>query len=83
MDLRFHPDNVFCKPLNGDIHSASGMLVKIKRRRYLQKPTINENMEAVSSDTYSEPEVSVLGVVKQFVKFDGIFFISRIFGSWR
>lgn len=72
LDLRFHPDNVFCKPLQGDVHSATGMVIKVKRRRYLQKPRININMEAKSVETYSEPEVTVMGLVNKMVKFDGI-----------
>lgn len=72
LDLRFHPDSVFCKPAQGDGCSATGMVIKVKRRRYLQKPRINENMEAQSVETYSEPEVTVVGLVNRIVKFDGI-----------
>lgn len=75
LDLKLHPDNVFSKPLYGDISPSTGMLIKVRRRRYFQKPVITEGRVTETGETSTEPEISIEGLIKSVVRFDGIFFI--------
>lgn len=39
LELRFHPENPFNKPLCGDVNSRAGLLLSIKVRRSKRNPT--------------------------------------------
>lgn len=69
LDLRFRPDDVFSKPIYGDLKPASGLLLKVvyRRRRHdvpgpsTEEPEIDE-----------EPQVEVVGVVRNMFKFESM-----------
>lgn len=68
LDLRFRPDDVFSKPIYGDLKPASGLLLKVVyRRRRHDVP--GPSTEDTQSD--DEPQIDVLGVVRSMFKFEG------------
>lgn len=66
LDLRFRPDNIFCKPLYGDVHDTTGILLKVKRRR----PKRNSTNDMFNKTEEPEPEIIVLGTIKSIIKFE-------------
>lgn len=68
LDLKFRPDDVFSKPIYGDLKPASGLLLKVvfRRRRHDVPGPSTEN-----NDADDEPKIQVLGVVRSMFKFDG------------
>lgn len=64
LDLKFRPENIFSKPIFGDLHQTTGILMKVKRKRRKNAPKDQEDVQ--------EPQIEVLGTVKQIIKFDGI-----------
>lgn len=69
LDLRFRPDEVFSKPIYGDLKPASGLLLKIvyrRRRHDVPGPSTEED------DANDEPKIYIVGVVRSMFKFDGI-----------
>lgn len=60
MELKFHPDNIYNKPVYGDTYETGGLLLKIKVR----KPTTNKSEEGVTNI------VEILGKCKKVVKFN-------------
>lgn len=70
LDLRFRPDDVFSKPIYGDLKPASGLLLKVvyrRRRRDVPGPS-TEDVQAAD-----EPQIQVLGAVRSMFKFEGRF----------
>lgn len=68
LDLKFRPDDVFAKPIYGDLKPASGLLIKVvyrRRRHDIPGPSTEED------DTNDEPKIHVLGVVRSMFKFEG------------
>lgn len=68
LDLRYRPDNVFSKPIYGDLKPASGLLLKVvhrRRRRDVPGPSTEQD------DENEEPTIEVMGVVRSMFKFDG------------
>lgn len=68
LDLKFRPDDVFTKPIYGDLKPASGLLIKVvyrRRRHDIPGPSHEED------DTNDEPKIHVLGVVRSMFKFEG------------
>lgn len=68
LDLRFRPDDVFAKPVYGDLKPASGLLIKVvfrRRRHDVPGPSTEEQTDA------DEPKIEVLGVVRSMFKFEG------------
>lgn len=63
MDLRFQPENIFCKPVYGDLCSTSGVLVKVKVRR-------RKGAASSTNDSATKTEVTVLGAVNSIVMFE-------------
>lgn len=59
LDLKFRPNNVFSKPIFGDMRPTTGLLVKVKRRRR-------------KGEQFGETETEILGTIKSIIKFDGI-----------
>lgn len=39
MELRYRPDDLFCKPLCGERHRSTAVLIKVTRRRKKHKGT--------------------------------------------
>ncbi|XP_055315965.1 general transcription factor 3C polypeptide 5 [Sitodiplosis mosellana] len=69
LDLKFRPDDVFAKPIYGDLKPASGLLLKVvyrRRRHDIPGPSTEED------DSNDEPKIAVLGVVRSMFKFDGL-----------
>lgn len=67
LDLRFRPDDVFSKPIYGDLKPASGLLLKVvyrRRRRDVPGPSTED------TQTDEEPQINVLGVVRSMFKFE-------------
>lgn len=58
LELRFRPDDVFCKPACGDKHQVSAVLLKVKVKR---KKTDNQIIST---------KASVVGKVKDVFKFN-------------
>lgn len=69
LDLKFRPDDVFSKPIYGELKPASGMFVKITHKR--RKSGCIRLNNSDQNDT--EPTIEVLGIVKQMFKFEGCF----------
>lgn len=68
LDLRFRPDDVFSKPIYGDLKPASGLLLKVvyrRRRRDVPGPSTED------TQSIDEPEIEVLGAVRSMFKFEG------------
>lgn len=63
MALNFRPDNIFSKPIFGDVKPTTGLLLKVRRRK---KKSNKPNAPA------EEPQVEIVGSVKSIVKFEGI-----------
>lgn len=69
LDLRFRPDDVFSKPIYGDLKPASGFLLKVvyrRRRRDVPGPSTED------AEIDEEPQIDVLGVVRSMFKFDSL-----------
>ncbi|XP_031623492.1 general transcription factor 3C polypeptide 5-like [Contarinia nasturtii] len=69
LDLTFRPDDVFAKPIYGDLKPASGLLLKVvyrRRRRDIPGPSTEEE------ETNDEPKIDVIGVIRSMFKFDGL-----------
>lgn len=71
MDLRFQPENIFCKPVYGDLCSTSGVLVKIRVRR-------RKGAASNANDNATRTDVIVLGAVNSIVKFECKFVVRII-----
>lgn len=69
LDLKFRPDDVFSKPIYGELKQASGMFVKITHSR--RKAGCIRPYNSDQDDI--EPIIEVLGIVKQMFKFEGFF----------
>lgn len=67
LDLKFRPDDVFSKPIYGELKPASGMFVKISHRRRKSGCIRLKN----SDQDDIRPTIEVLGIVKQMFKFEG------------
>lgn len=68
LDLRFRPDDVFSKPIYGDLKPASGLLLKVVfRRRRRDVPGPSTELDAEFNE---EPQINVLGVVRSMFKFE-------------
>lgn len=68
LDLKFRPDDVFAKPIWGDLKPASGLLIKVvcrRRRHDVPGPSTEEQ-----TDT-DGPNIEILGVVRSMFKFEG------------
>lgn len=67
LDLKFRPDDVFSKPIYGDLKPVSGLLLKITHRRR------KSDVPGPSSSDFDDDKATavVLGVVKQMFKFEG------------
>lgn len=83
LDLSFRPDDVFAKPITGELKPTSGLLLKVtKRRRKVistpskaDEPVASTSTATEPSDTSEineEPEVEIVGVVRQMFKFEGL-----------
>lgn len=69
LDLRFRPDDVFSKPIYGDLKPASGLLLKVvyrRRRRDVPGPSTED------TEIDEEPQINVLGVVRSMFKFESM-----------
>lgn len=67
LDLRFRPDDVFSKPIYGDLKPASGLLLKVvfrRRRRDVPGPSTED------TQIDEEPQINILGVVRSMFKFE-------------
>lgn len=71
MDLRFQPENIFCKPVYGDLCSTSGILVKVKVRR-------RKGAASNTNDSATKTEVIVLGAVNSIVMFECKFVVRTV-----
>lgn len=67
LDFKFRPDDVFSKPIYGELKPASGMFVKITYKRR-KSGCVRSN---ISDQNDIEPKIEVLGIVKQMIKFEG------------
>lgn len=68
LDLRFRPDDVFSKPIYGDLKPASGLLMKVvyrRRRRDIPGPSTEQE------DENDEPKIEIMGIVRSMFKFEG------------
>lgn len=68
LDLKFRPDDVFSKPIYGDLKSSSGILMKVVRRR--------RKRDAAGPSTTEHDEdlkIEMLGSIKSMFKFDGMY----------
>lgn len=68
LDLKFRPDDVFAKPIYGDLKPASGLLLKVvyrRRRRDVPGPSTEDTQSA------DEPHIEILGAVRSMFKFEG------------
>lgn len=69
LDLKFRPDDVFSKPIYGDLKPSSGFLIKVIRRRR------KRHVPGPSSTEYiGEPTVEMVGAVRSMFKFEGLLF---------
>lgn len=71
LDLRFRPDDVFSKPIYGDLKPASGLLMKVvfrRRRRDIPGPSTEQD------DENDEPKIEIMGIVRSMIKFEGFKF---------
>lgn len=68
LDLKFRPNDVFSKPIYGELKPASGMFVKITNRKRKSGYIRPDN----SDQDDIEPTIEVLGIVKQMFKFEGL-----------
>lgn len=68
LDLKFRPDDVFSKPIYGDLKSSSGLLIKVVKKR--QKFDV---AGPSNSDSIDEPTIEILGIVRSMFKFEGKF----------
>jgi len=66
LELRFRPDDVFCKPTCGERNSDSSFLIKVKRRRL--KPGV-KNTEQKPAE---KCDVKVVGLVSDCFKFNNL-----------
>lgn len=69
LDLKFRPDDVFSKPIYGDLKPASGLLLKVayrRRRHDVPGPSTED------TQTDDEPQIDILGVVRSMFKFEGM-----------
>lgn len=66
LDLKFRPDDVYSKPIYGDLKSSSGLLIKVVKRR--RKPNV---AGPSNSDSIDEPTIEILGIVRSMFKFEG------------
>lgn len=67
LDLRFRPDDVFAKPIYGDLKPASGLLLKVvyrRRRHDVPGPSTED------TQIDEEPQIEVLGVVQSMFQFE-------------
>lgn len=67
LDLRFRPNDVFSKPIYGDLKPASGLLLKVvyrRRRHDVPGPSTED------TQIDEEPQINVLGVVRSMFKFE-------------
>lgn len=85
LELNFRPDDVFSKPISGELKPTSGLLLKVTKRRRKMPPSVNSNepanagldshtplSPASASADDEEPQVEIAGVVRQMFKFDGL-----------
>lgn len=70
LDLKFRPDDVFSKPIYGDLKSVSGLLVKITHRRRKHNITTMDRPDCEDEEKVETKSV-VLGIVRQMFKFEG------------
>lgn len=61
--MNFRPENIFSKPIFGDVKPTTGLLLKVRRRKKKSKAQNVKN---------EEPEVEILGSIKSVIKFEGI-----------
>lgn len=66
LDLKFRPDDVYSKPIYGDLKSSSGLLIKVVKRRRKSNVAGPSN-----SDSIDEPTIEILGIVRSMFKFEG------------
>lgn len=59
LELRFRPDDVYCKPACGDKHQISAVLLKVRVRR----------KKKLTGDDTVTTEASVIGKVNSVFKF--------------
>lgn len=84
LELNFRPDDVFSKPICGELKPTSGLLLKVTKRRRKNpsaaSPSAHPESNAAPSPTAAgppatddeEPLVEIAGVVRQMFKFDGL-----------
>lgn len=64
LELRFRPDDVYCKPTCGEKHNKLSLLVKVKIRRKRQTSTVSSKSNTLPSESdIISTELSVLGKV--------------------
>ncbi|GLH00761.1 hypothetical protein R5R35_002683 [Gryllus longicercus] len=63
LELRFRPDDVYCKPTCGEKHNKLSLLVKVKIRRKKHSSISSEPTTSSSASDIISAELSVLGKV--------------------
>ena len=66
LELRFRPDDVFCKPTCGERNSDSSFLIKVKRRR------LKPGVKSTEQKPAEKCDVKVVGLVSDCFKFNNL-----------
>lgn len=63
LELRFRPDDIYCKPACADRREFCGLLIKIRRRRLAQHKEDSQAMEFEGTSLQSTSEIDIKGEV--------------------
>ena len=92
LDLRFRPNDIYCKPACGVNRKTAGLLLRVRRRKRQPSHDLNRltaqsgthgdgETEASQNDGY-EYKVDVLGTVTTAIKFEGIVWLTNYMYRW-
>lgn len=81
MELRFRPNDIYCKPACGDKIVTTSLLLKIKVKKKFRNadaPCSSKSADAPQSISFT---TSIIGVVDSVYKFNSAYFILIIFNN--
>lgn len=82
VELRFRPDDIYCKPTCGDRSQTFSLLLKVKVKKALRNPNApcsSKDPDSVKTITFT---TSVIGVVDTIYKFGSKFLYYFLLRTW-
>lgn len=70
LELRFRPQDPYCKPAYGTMNKVSSLLLKVKRRRK-SNPADSHILDGGDDSNAFEYKVEILGIITSSYKFQG------------